>query len=199
MPEFGEAEDTEGFAESAEVKELSDGAPLLAMLSDEGKAYFLTEYAQDGRADKMYFKSGNTVYIVTPDNAFLKAFASDKSIRKYTHDVKRSTRQLLMPDQSLRICFMDTLLAAYLLNPSASGYDPLRLMSEYSVKTEQNDNGMIALLASFPALCAKMESETDKNDQRELLSDIEIPLAEVLADMEREGFAVNRQGIEDFR
>ena len=37
------------------------------------------------------------------------------------------------------------------------------------------------------------------NEQEKLLTDIEIPLAKVLAKMENIGFAVDRQGIEDYK
>lgn len=47
-------------------------------------------------------------------------------------------------------------------------------------------------------LCEKLKKDIDTNEQEKLLTDIEIPLAKVLAKMENIGFAVDRQGIEDY-
>ena len=44
----------------------------------------------------------------------------------------------------------------------------------------------------------KLKKDIDTNEQEKLLTDIEIPLAKVLAKMENLGFAVDRQGIEDY-
>ena len=47
-------------------------------------------------------------------------------------------------------------------------------------------------------LCEKLKKDIDTNEQEKLLNDIEIPLAKVLAKMENNAFAVDRQGIEDY-
>lgn len=50
----------------------------------------------------------------------------------------------------------------------------------------------------YDVLCEKLKKDIDTNEQEKLLTDIEIPLAKVLAKMENIGFAVDRQGIEDY-
>ena len=91
----------------------------------------------------------------------------------------------------------DGKLAAYLLNPAASKYELEALAAEYSVAPaftcpDAPDAGLLADL--LPLLDAKLaELGMDK-----LLREIELPLARVLADMERTGMLVDRDGIAAF-
>ena len=54
------------------------------------------------------------------------------------------------------------------------------------------------MLTVYEKLCDKLSNRIKANEQEKLLSDIEIPLANVLAKMENIGFDVDRQGIEDY-
>ena len=91
----------------------------------------------------------------------------------------------------------DGKLAAYLLNPAASKYELGALAAEYGVAPaftcpDAPDAGLLADL--LPLLDAKLaELGMDK-----LLREIELPLARVLADMERTGMLVDRDGIAAF-
>ena len=96
-----------------------------------------------------------------------------------------------------RAVHFDALLAAYLLNPSASKYEVAPLAAEYGVApafacAEAPDAGVLA------ALCPLLAAALDKQGMRALHDTIELPLARVLADMERIGFAVDAGGIRDF-
>ena len=91
----------------------------------------------------------------------------------------------------------DGKLAAYLLNPSASGYAVKNLAGEYDVPAAfaceaAPDAGVLA------ALLDKLAAALDESEQRKLHDEMELPLARVLADMERIGFAVNAEGIRAF-
>ena len=91
----------------------------------------------------------------------------------------------------------DGKLAAYLLNPAASKYELSALAAEYGVEPaftcpDAPDAGLLTGL--LPLLDAKLaELGMDK-----LLREIELPLARVLADMERTGMLVDRDGIAAF-
>ena len=91
----------------------------------------------------------------------------------------------------------DGKLAAYLLNPAASKYELEALAAEYGIAPaftcpDAPDAGLLAGL--LPLLDAKLaELGMDK-----LLREIELPLARVLADMERTGMLVDRDGIAAF-
>ena len=93
---------------------------------------------------------------------------------------------------------MDAMLAAYLLNPSASGYGILRLAQEYQLPVPALEDEKAREAAVFPALCDRLTRAIDENDQRSLLETMEMPLARVLAKMETEGFGVDAEGIRAF-
>ena len=91
----------------------------------------------------------------------------------------------------------DGKLAASLLNPAASKYELSALAAEYGVEPaftcpDAPDAGLLTGL--LPLLDQKLtELGMDK-----LLREIELPLARVLADMERTGMLVDRDGIAAF-
>ena len=91
----------------------------------------------------------------------------------------------------------DGKLAAYLLNPAASKYELSALAAEYGVEPaftcpDAPDAGLLTGL--LPLLDQKL---TELGMDR-LLREIELPLARVLADMERTGMLVDRDGIAAF-
>ncbi len=184
-------------AEKITVTELSDGARILAMAEDEGKAYFVSSFDE---GLKMAFAFEGEVFTVHPDEAFLKAFAGS-NFKKYTHDVKPLLKHIFKSSCGkcrVKNIKMDTVLAAYLLNPSASGYDIPRLCGEYGVAVPETEEELAGAAAALPKLCEKLSAAIDENNQRELLETMEIPLAEVLADMEVTGVAVDSDGIAAF-
>ncbi|MBR5437657.1 MAG: DNA polymerase I, partial [Clostridia bacterium] len=190
-------------AEKKPYKEERDLPLLLGRIKDE--AYFLTEYADDGSVSKLYFSFEDGGCYAGCDcfdfSEFLTAFLSSEC-KKYTSDVKALYKYALKKGIELKNVMTDTALAGYILNPSASSYEPDRLCEEYSclsvAEYEGEDRLKADVAVSFRALCKSLDTLIDANGQRELFSDIEIPLAKVLADMENTGFLVDKKGIEDF-
>ena len=127
------------------------------------------------------------------------------SNKKITHGIKGIFA--LLDEKSIEPQgeIFDAELAAYLLNPSASSYDIDRLAQEYNAPeflVENADDSElkndINALAQLAVVSENIESEIEKNNQKELLHNIEIPLANVLACMENRGFMADRKGIEKF-
>ena len=185
-------------AELPEVKDCPDGAPLLARLEDAGEACFISRFGPDNAVEAMWFALGGKLWAVTPDDAFLRAFFKNERIKKYTHDVKPLHKAALRLGCRVQSVGMDTALAGYLLNPSASGYDVPRLASEYGVALAPFEEPGLQSAAAMPGLCAALSKAIDENEQRELLEKIEIPLAYVLAQMEFVGFHVDKESIEQY-
>ena len=127
---------------------------------------------------------------------FISKFSEDESIKKRTHDVKQLYAYADREGFELRGVIFDTMLAAYLLSPDSSSYDISRLVSEYNITPLRSDKPSV--MQSFVPLADRLSDEIAKKDQTKLLSDIEIPLAGVLASMENVGFAVDRQGIYEY-
>ena len=97
----------------------------------------------------------------------------------------------------------DLELFAYLLNPEASKYDLSELMKLYcpaeGIPEEIAPGKETSVWQAFciMKLYGCLESELEARGQRRLYDEIELPLVEVLADMESIGIAVNRQHLNE--
>ncbi len=94
-------------------------------------------------------------------------------------------------------CKFDTMLAAYLLAPGEGNYPlsrvaPLYLGCELTENTAEAEAHITARL--YPILKAELE----KHGMMSLLTEIEIPLAEVLAEMEEAGFTLDADGLHEY-
>ena len=118
---------------------------------------------------------------------------SDESIKKRVYNIKPVFAAAEKEGFRCRGVVFDSMLAAYLLDPNASDYSPALLAGVYGVNPLESDRE--TPLALLVPLADRLEKEIEAKQQTELLRDIEIPLAEVLAGMENVGFEVDREGI----
>ena len=183
-------------ASCAQFAESTDETALLKKLKTSGRADFTVEY-QDGVISSLLVSTGGTVYPVKSAETIHKIFA-DGTIRKGTHNIKPLYAALDQKGETLAGPVFDTMLAGYLLNPSASGYEPLRLAQEYGVAVPDGIPDKAKPAAIMPALTDTLERKIAENSQTDLLGKIELPLARVLARMENVGFAVDADGIGSF-
>ncbi len=128
---------------------------------------------------------------LAPDFNRLTALLTDPAVIKRTHDSKPLLAALLAFGEQPAGFGLDTALAAYLLNPLSSDYSLPRLLQEYGVVTDQPIQG-------FSALADKLAQQVEQQGMSHLLYEVEQPLAEVLASMENEGIATDREGIAAF-
>ena len=138
---------------------------------------------------------------VSQNEALLRQILENAELKKYTRGSKTLFAYADSNGFEINSLEFDTELAAYLLNPSEKDYSDEHLCMIYDVAlpvTEDEDKKQYRALAVYDKLCAKLKNEIEANEQQKLLSDIEIPLAKVLAKMENVGFAVDRQGIADY-
>lgn len=184
------------------VKEIpfTDETALLAALKAEKRAVFLASYTDTGIGELVFaLKDGVMVYKEVTAS-FLQSLFADESITIETHNSKPLFSILSKLKIQAKGEWFDTLLAAYLLNPSASGYDVKRLQEEYNTKltTTDSEHELSSLVVLMPSLIQTLKQKIKENGQESLLSDIELPLAKVLGEMENIGFMVDRQGIADY-
>ncbi len=134
---------------------------------------------------------------IANDKESLVSLLSDENIRLRVNDAKWLYRFGLDNGISVKNVTFDSSLAGYLLNPSSSSYAVDRLAAEYDVSVPSIDGGdePERLGALFSLLCDEMEKQIESAGQTKLLREIEIPLSEVLADMEKVGFLVDCDGI----
>jgi len=176
--------------------EPGDAAELEKLAALIEKLPFVSVLPVDGSLDALELCDGSRVYLLRwarlgeGYNAFLKMLFS-QHIKKLSHNVKDFLGLILSEFPDCGGFVFDTALAAYLLDPTESGYELPRISAKY---LGDEKRGAEAVFALYPALTERLRAE----NMLELLGNIEMPLCEVLADMERAGFAVDRQALTDF-
>lgn len=171
-----------------------------------GEIYFTFDFDESGFKD-FTFISGEKIYKLSPldlsFNSFILKICESESIKKYTTDIKNFASLCSDLGGELKREFFDTSLAGYLLNPSASDYDIVRLSGEYSVSPceisdEEDVPDSVKKILHLKPLCGALKAKLNENCQEELMEKIELPLALVLSDMEKTGFMVDGEGLKKF-
>lgn len=139
--------------------------------------------------------NGVVASLPSNDDRFLRML-ENPAVAKRTADTKALAALCLQHGKTLNGVTMDAVLAAYLLNPLASAYELPRLAQEYGVLLPAGDAPEEARLLS--PLCDCLAEKLAEAEGLSLLRDMEIPLAMVLASMERDGFEVDGKGIAAF-
>ncbi len=178
--------------------ECDDLNALLDKLIDRKRACFVIENGS------MAFDMGEEIVFVSNETdgflGFQRHLLSNDSIEKITDNSKLVYKTAIAGGYDVNGRVTDVTLQAYLLNPSAPDYDLMRLAREYSVTaTDENEFSPVCRRASVISLLSeKLGAMIDENSMEKLLYEIEVPLSQVLADMELRGFEVDAQGIEKF-
>ncbi len=137
------------------------------------------------------------VYRCANESAFESFLADSRS--KCFYDTKPVYAYADSKGIGMATAEFDVSLAAYLLNPSSSDYSPERLCAEYRIDLpEVQGEGVEPAFAALPTIAEKLRREIADKQQTKLLETIELPLSKVLARMENIGFAVDREGIENY-
>ncbi len=183
-----------------------DADYLLEKIGDND-AYFYPEIIDNSITD-MYFAFGDQIIVMpceTPEfKYFVRNFFENEKCRKYTYNSKYSHRLAKELGVECKNVCGDLMLSAYLLKPSDSNYSIDHLCLEYGVPVPEYKNSLgstderVVSAAVLKPLFEKTQVLLEEANQTDLLNKIELPLARVLAKMEIEGFAVDKEGIEDF-
>lgn len=112
-------------------------------------------------------------------------------VKKSAHGVKDLMGLALAEGLGTDGFVFDTELAAYVLDPTESGYDLGKLTKRYLGAELPEARAALELMAPMRAKLAE-------NGAEKLYFDIELPLCQVLAEMERAGFLVDRKALADF-
>jgi DNA polymerase-1 len=163
-------------------------------------------------------------YVVVGDGIseehFLQIFApvlSDGAVKKYGHDLKSFIVYLKWKRMDFAGLGFDTMIGAYILDPSRATYTVSELSQLYlgqsfasvdelsgkgknftpysRIPTEQLAPAAVQHSRSVMELAGAISSKITENGQEMLCYEIEMPLAEVLADMEYRGFKVNKEDL----
>jgi DNA polymerase-1 len=142
--------------------------------------------------EKIAAVSGDTVTVISDGE--LEKLLKDGGIKKRVHDFKNLSKKY----SDIAGVRFDTMLAAYLCNPSASSYATDRIIAEYAPyepEIEGETDEFIKSACLFSLACDTLENELEKTGQKRLFDEIELPLARVLGEMELCGFSADVNGL----
>ena len=180
------------------LKPDNSGMQLSLDMSDKKSFKFIKNADIKNKADiyiadeKIAAVSGDTVTVISDGE--LEKLLKDGDIKKRVHDFKNLSRKY--PD--IAGVRFDTMLAAYLCNPSASSYVTDRIITEYAPyepEIEGETDEFIKNACLFSLACDTLENELEKTGQKKLFDEIELPLARVLGEMELCGFSADVNGL----
>lgn len=155
--------------------------------------YIYSNSKSKGDIDYLYIIEENEIIKTTDVDTVLKS-----ENKKYVYSSKELFAYANKKGFEIKNLVFDVTLASYLLNPNSSSYDIDKLNGEYEVETYDGEDEFLCNIAPMIDLCNILEKKIEECNQKKLLNEIEIPLSNVLAGMENLGFAVDKQGIEDF-
>ena len=142
--------------------------------------------------DDMIFFAKDKFFRLNKGDANIKNILSNPKIKKISHDLKKIKVSLARQDLNLEGLYFDTRLAGYLLNPSKSEYNLTELSWAYLDKSPlfksiDNPQAVDLILKLKP----KLETELRDKSLINLFTDIEMPLVEVLSEMELNGIKLD--------
>lgn len=122
---------------------------------------------------------------------------ADPNVVKITHDFK----PLYHTGQVIDGMIFDTMLVAYLLEPTETKYEISTLMEKYLNEFSQPEHTDVIEHAVWASSCIRdlyipLQEELEKAQLMDLYQTIEAPLLKVLAEMEHNGVCVNRKHLE---
>ena len=177
-------------------KILSENKELYAQISFEEKNDSHPEGAslRQSHPKTAYISTEEILYQINSTEEIKRVLSSGKKL--YTDNSKPIFAYCDREGIEADIAF-DTSLAAYLLSPSSSSYELERLCAEYSIPVATAENGEegLGFIHALPALCKRLADDIHEIANDQLLYEIEIPLARVLARMENLGFMVDVEAI----
>ena len=189
----------------AQITEINDLRELMDKALTKGSIAF--KLYQENDNIKTFINVDNSIYSfnINKDNkADLKHIMEDSRISKAGHDIKQDVLLLKSIDIETSNISFDTMLAAYVLDPSKSSAgigDISRDILGEEFEDYKSKEGTIEAkyantVAAIGKLIEPMHQMIKEAEMDELYSDVELPLLSVLADMEYTGFKVDKEMLE---
>ena len=142
---------------------------------------------------RIYVANENDLLVFEGTTDSAREFLCDEERYFVLHDCKSAYHELA--HINFRSCKFDTMLAAYVLNAGEGSFDIERLaMANLSLVMDDQTNKASIVYEIYKILKQKIE----ENGFEKLFYDIEMPLAKVLFEMEREGFKIDREGLYNY-
>jgi DNA polymerase I len=188
------------------------------------KASLVVEFDQDNyhftNILGFAFSSENGHFYIPVDVALqseaFKSWLADPEVKKIVWDRKAATVALYWHGVELKGVNFDILLAAYLIDPSESSLDVATLARRHHIHVAFSDESVYGKGAKWhvpePAalgdhlvrkafamekLVPVLKEKLGENHQESLFYELEMPLSQVLAEMEKTGITVNKETLND--
>ena len=178
---------------------------LCEKIRKKGETACFFEFDGNRLANAAFAVDNYAAYVTVNEEILekMKPLLSDGGIKKYCADIKDTLVKL-----DIEGIAYDAAIAAYLLNPARTSYSINDLAYEYlgfefgeekQVSLFDADDGSEAkkALAIMPLVKITGE-ELKKNGQERLYYDIELPLVNVLADMQKQGILIDKEQLAVF-
>ena len=146
-----------------------------------GTVGFLFELLEERLNTYAAALSSTEVYLVMSDE--IGGWIADPKITKISHDYKSLARVI-----DVKGVVFDTALASYLVDPG----NRLTEVSEILARWGLSDASMAAKASALFSLKDKLSESLTERGALKLLTDLELPVSQVLAEMERIGVAIDK-------
>ncbi len=190
-----------------EMRVLQSSEEIEALLANALQAEemaFKIDYKELELVNNFYaFTDGKLYSFNVSDNTkpYIKKMMEDGRIKKLGHDVKQDILTLKQLGIGIEGIVFDTMVAAYVLDPSKGSYTTSEIAQEflgrelagYEIKGGGSPRQYGESLSGVFELKNVMETKLKEQEMEMLYREVELPLITVLADMEYEGFKVDRE------
>jgi len=193
LPKF----DLEGEVQLSLIEEQSSAADRF-FAEDWDVPKLFERLEKDGRMDLVWLEDG--VYfclsdgVVKMEESVLDAVL-ESNLPKRLLDAKPLYKKGFSMQKPLQNVTFEVALAAYLLNVAAKTYKLPELLLKYLPDVRVNLPEPADSAALFADLCDVLEKELREKEMWHLLQEIELPLCEVLASMETDGFMLDETAL----
>ncbi|CAN2195922.1 PolA DNA polymerase I - 3'-5' exonuclease and polymerase domains [Candidatus Nanopelagicaceae bacterium] len=137
--------------------------------------------------------SASDVYLI--HSSQMGDWAQDPKVSKIAHDAKALARENLLDG-----VVFDTALAAYLVNPGVRAQELTDLLECWGdgaqIDSSTPEQALLTSAAALFTLRKSLQTEMQDRGVLKLFTDLELPIARLLAVMENRGIAVDRKELE---
>ena len=129
----------------------------------------------------------------------LKKIFESEDVKRSGYNVKNAFSIMKKHGISFKKVDFDVLLATYLLEPNKGQYSLKDLISTYLFKEIQGSGHELKIMENryIDDLRIYLEKEIEDKNLHELFYDVEMPLTNILSDMELEGFKVDEKVLDE--
>ena len=196
------------FLEGAVTENISAGGQMKKLaekIRQNGETACLFELSE-GRLCSAAFAVGNYAAMVSINGETeetVREILRDENIKKYTVNIK----EMFVYYEINGVCY-DAAIAAYLINPSRASYSLPDLAYEFlgyefAAKKqislfEEEENTLAEEALAIMPIVKKTEEKLKENGQESLYYEVELPLCEVLADMQKQGVLIDKARLKEF-